>query len=77
MPKDHVEVFWFSEQPYGHVTDDDVSQYESGRLDFSNSHFDPERPTSSTTSITSSTPGPTKTASTVSCPTSTMLRTGA
>ena len=43
MPKDKVEVFWFSEQPYGHVTDEDVSQYESGRLDFSNSHFDPEK----------------------------------
>ena len=43
MPKDNVEVFWFSEQPYGHVTDADVEQYESGRLDFPNSHFDPER----------------------------------
>ena len=43
MPKDNVEIFWFSEQPYGHVTDADVEQYESGRLDFPNSHFDPER----------------------------------
>ena len=43
MPKDKVEIFWFSEQPYGHVTDDEVSQYESGRLVFPNSHFDPEK----------------------------------
>ena len=33
-PKDHVEVYWFSEQPYGHVTDADLEQYESGRLGF-------------------------------------------
>ena len=26
-----TEVFWFSEQPYGHVTDDDLAPYESGR----------------------------------------------
>jgi len=31
-PKDHVEVYWFSEQPYGHVTDADLEKYESGRL---------------------------------------------
>ena len=36
-----VEVYWFSEQPYGHVTDDDLESYESGRMHFSNSHFDP------------------------------------
>ena len=22
-PKDHVDIYWFSEQPYGHVTDAD------------------------------------------------------
>ncbi len=42
-PKDHVEVYWFSEQPYGHVTDTDLEQYESGRLGFPNTHFDPEK----------------------------------
>ena len=77
MPKDKVEIFWFSEQPYGHVTDEDVEQYESGRLDFPNSHFDPNEPTYSTTSTTSSTPPPIRTASTASCPTSTTRRTGA
>ncbi len=34
--KEKIEVFWFSEQPYGHVTDEDLSQYESGRLGFPN-----------------------------------------
>ena len=23
-PKDKVEVYWFSEQPYGHVTNEDL-----------------------------------------------------
>ena len=41
--KDHIEVFWFSEQPYSHVTQADVEKYESGRLGFPNSHFDPEK----------------------------------
>ncbi len=40
-PKDTVEVYWFSEQPYGHVTDEDLEKYDSGRLGFPNSHFDP------------------------------------
>ncbi len=39
--KDKIEVFWFSEQPYGHVTDDDIEQYDSGRLGFPNAFFDP------------------------------------
>jgi alkanesulfonate monooxygenase SsuD/methylene tetrahydromethanopterin reductase-like flavin-dependent oxidoreductase (luciferase family) len=43
QPKDRVEVFWFSEQPYGHVTDADLEQYESGRLGFPNTYFDPEK----------------------------------
>ena len=33
-PKDKVEVYWFSEQPQGYVTDADLEQYESGRLGF-------------------------------------------
>ncbi len=40
-PKDKVEVYWFSEQPQGYVTDADLEQYESGRLGFPNAHFDP------------------------------------
>ena len=42
-PKDKVDVFWFSEQPYGHVTDQDIEKYDSGRLGFPNTHFDPEK----------------------------------
>ncbi len=41
--KDTVEVFWFSEQPYAHITDSDLEQYDSGRLGFPNTHFDPEK----------------------------------
>ena len=41
--KEKVEVFWFSEQPYGHVTEEDVSQYTSGRLSFPNTYFDPQK----------------------------------
>ena len=36
-----TEVFWFSEQPYGHVTEDDIEGYESGRMHFPNTMFDP------------------------------------
>jgi len=38
-----LEVFWFSEQPYGHVTEDDLAPYESGRMHFPNTYFDPEK----------------------------------
>ena len=38
-----TEVYWFSEQPYGHVTDDDLAGYESGRMHFPNTYFDPEK----------------------------------
>ena len=38
-----VEVYWFSEQPYGHVTDDDLESWESGRMHFPNAYFDPEK----------------------------------
>ena len=41
--KDHVEVFWHSQQPYIHVTDEDLEKYGSGRLDFPNTYFDPEK----------------------------------
>ncbi len=41
--KDTVEVFWFSEQPYGHITNEDLEQYDSGRLGFPNTFFDPEK----------------------------------
>ena len=39
--KDNVEVFWFSEQPYGPVTDEQLEKFDSGRLGFPNSYFDP------------------------------------
>ena len=42
-PKDKVEVYWFSEQPYGHVNDADLEKYDSGRLGFPNTYFDPEK----------------------------------
>jgi len=42
-PKDKVEVFWFSEQPYGHVTDGDLEKYDFGRLGFPNTYFDPAK----------------------------------
>ena len=38
-----TEVFWFSEQPYAYVTDEDLEKYESGRLHFPNTYFDPEK----------------------------------
>ena len=28
--KEHVEVFWFSEQPYGYVTDEDLANTRLG-----------------------------------------------
>ena len=41
--KDKVEIFWFSENAYSHVTDEDVEKYDSGRLGFPNTHFDPQK----------------------------------
>ena len=41
--KDTVQVFWFSEQPYGYITEEDVEQYDSGRLGFPNTFFDPQK----------------------------------
>ena len=42
-PKEHTEIYWFSEQPYGHVKSEDLEQYDSGRLGFPNTFFDPEK----------------------------------
>ena len=42
-PKDKVEVYWFSEQPNGYIGDEQLNQYDSGRLGFPNTHFDPEK----------------------------------
>ena len=36
-----VEVYWFLEQPYGHVVEEDLAPYESGRMHFPNTNFDP------------------------------------
>lgn len=41
--KERVEVFWFSEQPYGYVTDADLAKHPSGRLEFPNTYFDPHK----------------------------------
>lgn len=41
--KDKVEVFFHSQQPYSHVSDEDLAGYPSGRLDFPNTYFDPEK----------------------------------
>ena len=64
-PTEHAEIYWFSEQPYGHVTEDDLKKYDSGRLGFPNSYFDPEKASVlSTTSTTNNTSSPTRLAST-------------
>ena len=42
-PTDKVEVFYFTEQAYGHVNDQDLEKYDSGRLGFPNTHFNPEK----------------------------------
>jgi alkanesulfonate monooxygenase SsuD/methylene tetrahydromethanopterin reductase-like flavin-dependent oxidoreductase (luciferase family) len=41
--KKRVDVYWFSEQPYGFVSDQDLSRFPSGRLDFPNSYLDPQK----------------------------------
>ena len=41
--KEQIEVFWFSEQAYSHVTDEDLEKYDSGRLGFPNTYFDSEK----------------------------------
>ena len=42
-PKDKLEVYWFSQHAYGHITEKDVETYDSGRLGFPNTYFDPEK----------------------------------
>src|SRR5215813_13365599 len=42
-PTEQVEVYWFSEQPNGYISDEDLNKYDSGRLGFPNTHFDPEK----------------------------------
>jgi alkanesulfonate monooxygenase SsuD/methylene tetrahydromethanopterin reductase-like flavin-dependent oxidoreductase (luciferase family) len=39
----NTEVYWFSEQPYGFVTDEDLAKYPAGRLLFPNTYFDPQK----------------------------------
>ena len=41
--KDTVEVFFHSQQPYTQLNEEDFAQYKSGRLDFPNTYFDPEK----------------------------------
>ena len=41
--KDTVEVFFHSQQPYTHLNEEDIGRYDSGRLDFPNTYFDPEK----------------------------------
>ena len=41
--KDTVEVFFHSQQPYTHLNEEDIGRYNSGRLDFPNTYFDPEK----------------------------------
>ena len=41
--KDTVEVFFHSQQPYTHLDEEEIAQYKSGRLDFPNTYFDPEK----------------------------------
>ena len=43
QPRESVEVYFHSQQPYVHVTDDDLSQYDAGRLLFPNTYFDPHK----------------------------------
>ena len=38
-----VQVFVHAQQPYSRVTDEDLSKYPAGRLDFPNTYFDPEK----------------------------------
>ena len=40
---DQVEVFFHSQQPYVHVKEEDISRYDSGRLGFPNTYFDPAK----------------------------------
>ena len=41
--QEKVEIYWFSEQPNGYVTEDDIAPYPSGKLDFPNTYFNPQK----------------------------------
>ena len=38
-----LEVYWFSEQAYAHIRDEDLEPYESARMHFPNRFFDPQK----------------------------------
>ena len=40
--KEKIDVYWHSQQPYTHVTDEDLEKYDS-RLAFPNSYFDAQK----------------------------------
>ena len=40
---DQVEVYFHSQQPYTHVTNEELSKYDTGRLAFPNTFFDPQK----------------------------------
>ena len=40
---DQVQVYFHSQQPYTHVSDEDLSRYDTGRLAFPNTFFDPQK----------------------------------
>jgi len=42
-PTEQVEVFWFSEQPNGYVTDEALTSTILAVSVFPNTHFDPEK----------------------------------
>ena len=39
--KEKVDIYFHSQQPYVHVKEEDISRYDSGRLGFPNTYFDP------------------------------------
>ncbi len=41
--KDKVEVYFHSQQPYTHVSDEDLAPFDAGRLLFPNRYFDPQK----------------------------------
>ena len=41
--KEQIEIFFHSQQPYVHVKEEDLSRYKSGRIDFPNTYFDPQK----------------------------------
>ena len=41
--RETIELYFHSQQPYTYITEEDISQYKSGRIDFPNTYFDPEK----------------------------------